>query len=63
MGYFVTYTKRGENTAEANKSAQGKAKGAKVQRIAEKVEAQICGISNRIERAEAQRNARRAKRK
>ena len=53
---------RGKNTREALKSARGKVKGAKIARIGEKVEAQISYISHKIERAEAQRNARKAKR-
>lgn len=53
---------RGKNTKEANKSARGKAKGAKVSRIQSVCEAQISVISMRIERGNAQRATRRAKR-
>jgi hypothetical protein len=53
---------RGRNTREANKTAQGKAKGGKMARTQAKLDAQISLISMRIERADAQRSARRAKR-
>ena len=53
---------RGKNTREALKSARGKGKGAKVARTGAKIDAQISYLSHKIERAEAQRNARRAKR-
>ena len=62
MGCFNHETKRGEKTRVERTNARGKAKGAKIARIGEKVEAQISHISYKIERAEAQRNARKAKR-
>ena len=43
-------------------NVRGKAKGGKIARIEGVIEAQICTLSNRIERADNQRNARRAKR-
>ena len=54
--------RKGEATREANKGARGKAKGAKVSRIQSVCEAQISAISMRIERGNAQRATRRAKR-
>ena len=43
-------------------NVRGKAKGGKIARIQGVIEAQICNISDGIERADNQRNARRAKR-
>jgi uncharacterized small protein (DUF1192 family) len=62
MGRFNHETKRGEKTRNERTNARGKAKGAKVARVGAKIEAQISYLSHKIERAEAQRNARKAKR-
>jgi len=61
--YILGASTRGQNTREALTSARGKKKGPKLSRVQAVIDGQINSISNKIERAERQRNNRRAKRK
>jgi len=63
LTYYLGASTIGMRTREALKTAQGKKKGGKVARVQSMIDGQICRISNKIERANNQRNSRRAKRK